>query len=122
MKTTDRTLQLLRHLAEHVSYRTAGQRAEYIVNIGVDTLCFSHNFPVLPDRFHRRETDKCPVAEHVMKFHMPDVFVEASQGQVVFTPGSFVPGVYKYQLSFDRRRRRWTKLEEGNNENQISNN
>lgn len=96
----DNTKKLLSEIAKHLSGRDDCKQIEYVVSIK-DNI---HMFPlrsVFPSRHHRRASDKQSVIGHIFSEHL----------NVVDT-NCLVRGVYMYELSADKKRRRWIKIED----------
>lgn len=119
----DYTVEFLRAIAERLSSRESCRRLEYIVNIGccdnpiipVDATTVVKFYPersVYPDIHHRHKTDLKDVVDHVMRAKFYDTVYDTDDeyGRARFIEGTLTPGVYKYVLSFDKKRRQWVKL------------
>ena len=108
-KTTEHFLRLI---AQHLSSRVDCKGIEYVVKMG-DDVCMCPPKYVYTDRHHRSCADSKPVAEHVLRYHMPEIFIKKSINnmEVLVDKDKIIPGTYKYQMSFDKKKRRWIKIQ-----------
>ena len=106
------TKELLQHISNHLSSRNECKGLEYVVTIGDDRILFEpFTIFVFPNRYTRCERDKSPVTYHVIQNHMPELEIcKDSSGQYVLDTSKLVKGRYKYQISFNNKRRRWIRI------------
>ncbi len=112
-KTTEMFLRLI---AQHLSSRQDCRGIEYTVTIGNeywdDIVLMDPPKHVYPDKHRRSSADLRPVTEHVLKYHMPELYLPTEDSCNLFIDkDKIVPGVYMYQLSVDKKKRRWIKVE-----------
>lgn len=119
MTPSERTVQILRCLASHLSSRKSCKQVEYTVCIGctetgaqlfTNSITLNPHRQVFPDTYHRKQSDLIDVAEHVLIAHFPDIAVDSDVLNVQYAEGSLVTGVYRYILSFDKSRRQWIRI------------
>ena len=111
------TTQFLRCIAQHLSSRADCKGLEYVVTIGTDkwddAVLMSPMKYVFPNRYDRSPSYLESVVLHVLKHHMPELY--SPRTECIYTAfvdiNKIVPGTYMYQLSIDKKRRRWTKVE-----------
>ena len=110
------TQKFLQCIAQHLSGRTDCKGVEYAVTIGHDlfrelAMIEPPKF-VFPNKYKRSEIDRVPVLTHVARDHFPELYI--------YTDGMFgthvdvsqlVEGVYVYQSSVDKKKRRWVRIE-----------
>ena len=103
------TEEFLHLFSSHLSSRPECRRVEYTVMICKDnTIWCLPNISVFPNRYTRKEQSRESILKHIMTHHFNEIYDGTnSYGCVRFKPGSLVPGGYKYQLSFDDKRRKW---------------
>lgn len=125
----DLTVQFLRAISERLSGRASCRQIEYTVCIGMmdntkhqmnisemndisNKVFFYPERSVYPDRYHRQKTDLRDIVNHIMKSQFADTIFdhEDEYNDACFKPGSLVPGIYKYILSFDKKRRQWIRV------------
>lgn len=126
------TTQFLRAISDRLSGRSSCRQVEYTVCIGMldisehlehqvnlselgdisNKVFFYPERFVFPDRYHRQKTDMRGVVNHIMKTQFADTVFdyEDEYNDACFKKGSLVPGVYKYVLSFDKKRRQWIRI------------
>lgn len=110
------TQQFLQCIAQHLAGRADCRGVEYAITIGHDTFeeLVSMEPPkfVFPDRYQRAEINRVSVVEHVAKNHFPELYMSTSNTFSTYLDVSkLVKGVYLYQTSFDKKKRRWIRLE-----------
>lgn len=119
MNSTKLTEMFLTTLSKHLSSRDSCKGVEYQVVISQcdeDTsVCYisiQPNVHVFPNVHSRRPEDKLPVVDHIVLSHFySELYGHADiKGNICVIRDNIVPGTYLYQLSADRRRRRWTRL------------
>lgn len=97
MKTSI-TFRFLYQISRHLSSRKDCSKIEYRVVIQPDRSV--HIYPdvyVYPNRYMRHRSQRISVTEHVLREHINYFdFIRRS-----------VPGVYVYQISSTKRKRRW---------------
>ena len=100
----DNTLDLLRCIASHLGTRL--HRMEFYVDVSIHrhiNLLDDRFSPIViqiyPDREHRKNVDKVDLIKHVLDSHFTsDV--------------DFISGIYRYTLSFNKKKRKWVKFKE----------
>lgn len=111
------TTQFLRHIAQHLSSRPDCKGVEYVVTIGTDqwkdAVLMSPTKYVFPNRYDRSPSYLESVVLHVLKHHMPELYLPRTECayNAFVDETKIVPGTYMYQLSVDKKKRRWTKVE-----------
>ena len=125
------TQEFLRCIAQHLSSRPECQHSVYRIAIGVtdsiaapahismfekelsnNRVCFLPNILVFPDRYHRKETDRVSVVMHVASQHFDNMLMSYQEEGCTFVEtDNLVRGVYEYQCSIDKKKRRWVRLE-----------
>lgn len=110
------TQQFLQCIAQHLSGRADCKGVEYAVTIGHDTfeelVVIEPPKFVFPDRYQRAEINRISVIAHVAKTHFPELYIHTHDMLTTHVDTSqLVKGVYLYQSSFDKKKRRWVKLE-----------
>ena len=125
------TQQFLQCIAQHLSSRLECKGISYRIAIGVydsilypqevsmfekelsnKRVLFHPNTYVFPDRYHRKDTDKVGVVYHVAASHFEDIILTYQEdGCTYVDTDKLVCGVYEYQLSMDKKKRRWVKIE-----------
>ena len=137
IKSHDHTLEFLKSIADRLASRVDCKQVEYIVAIGEPLVYFSvigkslnsdelllnrvsssgvrmkPQIDVYPDTHHRKPTDKCSILDYVLitKFYDSCYDGVDEYGHATFREGSLTPGVYKYRLSVDKKRRKWTRIQ-----------
>lgn len=130
MNNATRTEKFLRCISSHLSSRSECRGVSYQCVISetqerrrqldirdilgdnsLPTVTFKPNIKVYPDAHRKKDNDKCPVVEHVLKKHFPEIFdtVDAF-GDIRIHKDYLVPGVYEYELSVSGKRRRWNRV------------
>lgn len=130
---TELTKELLNCIAKHLSSRRECQGVTYRVALGMKDesseylklkdesehiIDFNHYISFFPridvyrDRYHRKSCDKSSVEEHVILYHFSDSLYCGRQtsGHININKDLIVPGVYEYQPSIDKKRRRWVRI------------
>lgn len=114
MDSSDRTKQLLQSISSHLSYRSCCRQVQYVVTISDNyEIQMYPDIQVFPNRYNHRKSDKLSVLEHVLREHVPSPYLpldtdNGCKGYVVLSK-HFVPGVYTYKLSIDKKRRKWIR-------------
>lgn len=110
------TKELLMSIAEHLSGREDCKGIEYTVSIGMSKRDIRHitmkpRKQVFPNRYKRCKADKLPVINHVIQEHFVELYggADAKMNPIVYTD-NLVKGIYQYQLSVDKKQRRWVRL------------
>lgn len=125
----DITAEFLRCISDHLSSRKSCRKVEYEVYIGVvdsntleiapissskDSATRIYFFPeqyVYPDRRRRKHGDEVEIVEHVIQSHFYDeLFAGYEEGRICCNMNNITPGVYRYVLSFDRKKRQWVRV------------
>lgn len=121
------TQKFLRKLAQRLSTRNDCIRTEYLLGIGYpilgsdikvsnvdcasDYIYFNPDIFVYRDIHHRKDTDLFRVADLICHKYFPEIVLGRDEyGQLKVDTSKLVKGVYKYQLSVDRKRRRWMRI------------
>lgn len=113
MNASKLTESVLCALSSHLSGRKEYRDTEYIVRISNDSISFEPHVKVFPDRHRRRPEDKDSVLYHVMYYHFYDTLgyeIECTNNKVPINSDMLVTGTYLYMLSADKKRRKWTKV------------
>lgn len=136
MKQKDYTVEFLKSIADRLASRVDCKQVEYIVAIGEPLIYFSvigkslssdelilnrvssgevrmkPQIDVYPDTHHRKSTDKCSILDYVLITKFYDTCYDGIDecGHARFREGSLTPGVYKYRLSVDKKRRKWSRI------------
>lgn len=125
------TEDFLKCISQHLNGRADCRKLTYRIAIGVEDeqlsqhrqqsidcdliqkrICFSPGITVFPDIYHRKQTDKISIVAHVASAHFGAVLDDYYQEGCTFLDTSkFVRGVYEYQASIDRKKRRWVRVE-----------
>ena len=125
----DYTVEFLRAIAERLSSRENCRKLEYVVYIGrpcdqpgyqqhisdsntTNVVSFYPQRDVYPDTHHRQRTDLIDIVYHIMRTKFEDTIYDHDDeyGRACYVDGSLTPGVYKYILSFDGKRRHWIRV------------
>lgn len=113
----DYTVQLLSAVAERLSGRQNCRQVEYVVYVGTmdgfeNQIIFYPYREVYPDIHHRQKTDLRDIVDHVVRTKFADtVYAQHdAYGHICFLEGSLTRGTYKYELSVDKKKRRWTRI------------
>lgn len=111
----DYTVEFLRAISNRLSSRQSCRQVEYTVVISIEPcniVVFEPNVEVFPDTHHRQHTDLRSVVSHIMRTQFGSTVYDQDDeyGQPRYKSGSLTPGTYKYVLSFDRKRRQWTRI------------
>lgn len=99
--TGEQTEYLLKSISERLSGREDCKRTEYIVTINDNGVNMSPLIQVFPNRYKRKEGDKIDIVSFVHQYKMSNARLDG-----------FVFGTYKYQLTPDRKQRKWRKINE----------
>lgn len=121
MNTSLQTQKFLRLLSRRLSGREDCKGVEFVVGIGksLDTsrpneskqIFFKPDVSVFRDLHHRKDKDIFRVADLVITKNFPGLIQGRDEyGQLIVDTDVFNEGVYKYQKSFDGKRRRWVKM------------
>lgn len=136
MKQKDYTVEFLKSIADRLASRVDCKQVEYIVAIGEPLtyfsvigkslssdelilnrvssgeVCMKPQIDVYPDTHHRKSTDKCSILDYVLITKFYDTCYDGidEYGHARFREGSLTPGVYKYRLSVDKKRRKWSRI------------
>ena len=115
VEKSKKTEQFLRCIAQHLSSRRDCRGIRYTVTLGcpVDKrrVTFEPVRLVCPNRYRRCERDKVNIITHVIKEHFPELQLQESDTDIVYVnTAKLVPGVYVYELSIDKKRRRWARI------------
>ena len=136
MKQKDYTVEFLKSIADRLASRVDCKQVEYIVAIGEPLIYFSvigkslssdelilnqvssgevrmkPQIDVYPDTHHRKSTDKCSILDYVLITKFYDTCYDGidEYGHARFREGSLTPGVYKYRLSVDKKKRKWSRI------------
>lgn len=128
-----RTYQLLHSISDHLSGRAECKQQEYVVCIGMDynsvprqlridsldyedvpkdRIFFHPDVRVFPNVHDRKQHQLEHIIDHVITRHFPDSVLKGLDdfGHVLIEPSSLTPGVYRYALSRDGRRRSWIQI------------
>lgn len=126
--SSETTVEFLHSISNHLSGRKSCRGIEYVVCIGMDDdsqlrqldladvstrenkIFFYPDRFVFPDTFHRQQSDKKDIITHVLIEHFDNIFAGYDYTRPCFKVGSLIPGVYKYVLSFDKKRRQWVRV------------
>ncbi len=67
---------------------------------------------VYPNTYDRKESHKLSILEYVAKYKLDEVFERIDDNVILLMNSSnkVTPGVYRYLLSVDGRRRKWERL------------
>lgn len=108
------TTDLLAAFASHLSGRADCKGVPYKIHIDAasGSIQCSPNIQVYPSRYHRKPEDKRYIVEHLLRHHFQgilDLFA-SKPGDIRVLPNMLVSGTYVYELSADRKRRRWSKV------------
>lgn len=108
---TELTKELLNLVASHLSSRSDCKGVNYIVSIEEDdSITFSPPIKVFPNRYRRCERDKVNVIAHVVQEHIPELFIDVHNDmRTLVDTTCLIRGVYEYQSSIDKKRRRWVR-------------
>ena len=105
----NRTPELLREVSNHLSTNPRCKGQVYYLRVEPDgVIRFSPDIWVLPNRYKRKEQDKEPVVEHILKHHFGFSVVREDDGSIKTDSRYFVPGNYQY-VPWPRRRI-WTNI------------
>lgn len=119
------TLELLKHISRRLSSRTELKGAIYTCVITDNQeIRFDPNIIIFPSTNRRKNSDKIKVLEFVLNkyFSFTHKFHKSVNGSIVIDNGRFVPGIYVYGTSINKKYRRWAKLEGRNYEVKFDNN
>lgn len=102
---------LLKLIASHLSSRECCRSQLYRVEIDeTGVIRFDPRVQVFHDTYHRKETDRVNVIDHIVMKHLYEMFVcMCPDGSIQVDASMIVPGTYEYQASFDNKRRRWIR-------------
>lgn len=111
-KTTEKFLKCI---AQHLSSRGDCRGIRYTVTLGcpVDKriVTFEPIRLVFPNRYRRCGRDKVNIITHVIKEHFSELQIQETDTDIVYVDtDKMVTGVYVYELSIDKKRRRWTRI------------
>ena len=101
MINAKKTENFLKHISSRLSGRDDCKKLNYKVTITATNITMEPLIQVYPNRYRRKEGDKVDIISYVHIYKMPQVAL-----------GDLVPGRYEYQLSADKKNRRWRKLDE----------
>ena len=133
------TMKLLTAISDRLSGRKDCRQVEYLVSIGIcdEDLLEKHNIShdwifkgmnppqnyydkyvvfepvrlVYPNCHDRKESHKLSILEYVANYKLDSAFERISDNVILLMNSYKVsPGIYKYTLSFEGRRRRWERL------------
>lgn len=123
------TVDLLKCISDHLSGRKDCRRTEYTVYVGMsddeherqltlaevsdvsNKVFFYPKRSVFPDVHHRRKSDAVDIINHVIKEHFYDELYDSEDfNSVCIKPNIIEPGVYRYILSFDGKKRQWIRV------------
>ena len=107
------TCKFLNLVSKHLSNIESCKHVEYRMEIYSeydDGYKFNSNVRIFPDVYHRKESDKDTVVDHVLKYHMPELVKEFAESNIVLDSSKLIIGEYIYRMSFNNKRRKWIKL------------
>lgn len=129
MTNSIRTQKFLRLVARRLSGRTDCKQVEFQIGIGElipqdnpgkflipdfverNYIFFSPVKYVYRDTYHRSEKDRYRVVDLVLHKNFPELVKgEDEFGNLQVDTSQLVRGVYKYQKSYDGKRRRWVRM------------
>ena len=105
VEASKETQQFLRCISDHLSGRKDCRGVEYEVTIDSD-IRFIPSVHVYPSRYNRSKSSRTTVVSHVITYHFPELFETKS----TIDTNKLIKGTYKYQLSVDKKSRRWIKI------------
>ena len=108
------TEKLLFLISKHLSSRSRLRHEEYFCCISTNMISFYPKEDVFPDKFHKKLGDKISLLYHILIDHFDLHIQELSSIRHAYCinilDNKFVPGVYKYSLSINKKTRRWVRL------------
>lgn len=126
------TYKFLHMISSHLSGRADCRKLEYIVAIGVDDARiprqlsledsdkidhanYVYMYPevlVFPGARNRNKNLKLSIVDHIIKSHMTEELYNGVDpfGRIKVETSKMVQGVYKYQISYSGRKRRWIRM------------
>lgn len=118
------TQKFLKAISRRLSGRVDCYRLEYTIGIGCDLpgsgikydneadyIFFRPDIYVYKDLHHRKDTDLFKVVDLICHKHFPELILERDDyGQLKIDTSKLSRGIYKYQISFDGKRRRWVRM------------
>ena len=123
------TVDFLKCIATHLSGRKDCRQIEYTVYIGFldeeherqltlseatdvsNKVFFYPKRSVFPDIHHRRKSDAEDIITHVVKEHFKEsLYNDEEFNAVCIQPNKLEPGIYRYILSFDGKKRQWIRV------------
>lgn len=130
---TELTEDLLNCIAKHLSGRRECQGVTYRVVLGMQDnssehlnlenefecvvdfnhyISFSPHINVYRDKHHRKSCDKSSIEEHVILYHFSNTLYcsRETSGHIKINRDLIIPGIYEYQPSIDKKRRRWVRV------------
>lgn len=108
----DYTEAVLKAISDRLSSRDDCKGVEYVVDIRDDWLTMIPTKNVYPDTHHRKDTDLEDIIYFILRTQFSDTVLAGVDvyGRCKYVSNTLTPGLYQYQLSFDQKRRRWTKI------------
>lgn len=114
MTNYQRTEFLLKAVAKRLSSRADCRRVEFIVDIGIQNseyILFNPDVYVFRDTYHRKDIDASRIIEFILMKHMPEVVHgKDTQGFLHVNTQMFSRGIFKYELAYNGKKRRWIRL------------
>lgn len=104
-----RTKKLLICISRHLSGRKDCRQVEYVVHIDEESFitCLP-NVHVFPDRHDRSKFSRSTIISHCITHHFQELLKYPEFG---VDTDKLVTGTYKYQLSANKKRRRWIRID-----------
>ena len=129
MTESVRTQTFLRQVARRLSGRSDCKQIEFLIGIGYELptyftsqhqevdLKVSNHIMFQPDTFvyrdlhHRSDVDRYRVVDLILKNYFSELILgRDDSGNLNIDISKLVRGVYKYQKSYDGKRRRWVRM------------
>ena len=113
--SNDLTIELLHRISSRLSSRSDCKGVEYYVfilhyNDSLSTILFQPHKEVYPDMHSRKREQSDDIIKHVLSKYFADLYYDTSDdGSILVYSKYFTPGVYKYELSYNGKYRRWMR-------------
>lgn len=114
MTNYQRTELLLKSISKRLSSRNDCKRVEFIVDIGIHdsaSILFDPDTYVFKDSHHRKDIDSYRIVDFILMKNMPEAICgRNNQGYLSVDTTMFSRGIFKYELAYNGKKRRWVKF------------